>query len=150
MDLLALTRDNITELLLKIIEFTQIRQKTLSQNIYNFNTPDFAPQDLPVREFSDTINQALIEHLENRRLVLRDSDNIRFSENGMMELKPVVDENAKVLFQNDRDEYLELQLNKLVENSLNQRVAAELLSQKQGLTWHVTEAGCNEGTTKQL
>jgi len=47
-------------------------------------------------------------------------------------LKAVVDEYAKELFEENRDEYLELQISKLLENSLNQRVAAELLREKQG------------------
>jgi hypothetical protein len=52
---------------------------------------------------------------------------------GRFEAKAVVDEYAKELFEENRDKYLELQISKLLENSLNQRVAAELLRQKQGM-----------------
>ena len=38
---------------------------------------------------------------------------------------------AKELLEENQDEYLALQINKLFENSFNQRVAAELLRQKQ-------------------
>ena len=36
------------------------------------------------------------------------------------------------LLEEDRDEYFERQINKLWENSLNQKLAAELLRQKRG------------------
>ncbi len=43
----------------------------------------------------------------------------------------MADKHSKELLEKNRDKYLELQINKLLENSLNQRVAAELLRQKQ-------------------
>ncbi len=49
MNLPALATDNITEILLKIIEFTQTRQKILIQNINRMNSPGFTPRDLRIR-----------------------------------------------------------------------------------------------------
>jgi len=129
----ALVTDNVTELLVKIIEFTQTRQKILTQNINNIRTVGFAPQDLPVDEFSDLLNAAIDEHIRNRRLMLRDTENFKFGSGGSLQLKPVTDQRAKKLREHKPDEYLELQINKLLENSLNQRIATELLKQKQGL-----------------
>ncbi len=43
----------------------------------------------------------------------------------------MVDKKSKMLLEKNRDEYLETQIKKLIENSLNQKVAAELLRQKQ-------------------
>jgi len=133
MNLAALITDNITELLVKVIEFTQTRQKILSQNINNIHCPGFVPRDLAVDDFCKLLNNALNEHLVNRRLVLCDTENIKFGMSGRFEAMPVVDKYAKKLLVEARDEYLELQINKLLENSLNQRVAAELLRQKQGM-----------------
>ena len=127
----SLITDNIAELLVKIIEFTQTRQKILTQNINNIHSPGFVPKDLVVDEFSDLLNHAIDEHIQNQRLVLRDTENIKFGISGSFEVKPVVDKYAKELLEENPDEYLELQINKLLENSLNQRVAAELLRQKQ-------------------
>jgi len=133
MNLPSLITDNITELLVKIIEFTHTRQKILTQNINNVRGLGFVPKDLTVDEFSDSLNNAIDEHIENQRLVLRDTENIKFGIRGSLEVKPVVDKYAKELLEENPDEYLELQINKLLENSLNQRVAAELLRQKQGM-----------------
>ena len=134
MNLSSLVTDNITELLIKIIEFTQTRQKVLSRNINNMHSADFVPQDMPVDEFSRTLNCAISEHTQNQRLLLCDTENIKFGAEGWFEAKPIVDEYAKELLEEDQDKYLELQINKLLENSLNQRVAAELFRQKEGVT----------------
>jgi len=133
MNLLSLVTDtdNITELLIKVIEFTQTRQKILARNINNIDCPGFVPKDLAVKEFCDLLHNAINEHITNRRPVLSDSENIKFGISGNFDTKPLIDKYAKELLEENQDEYLALQINKLLENSLNQRVAAELLRQKQ-------------------
>jgi len=129
---MSLITDNITEILIKIVKFTQTRQKILVQNIINVQNPGFVPKELEVDEFSDVLNKAIDEHVQNQRLVLRDTENIKFGVSGSIELRPVIDEHGIKLLEEDRDEYIEQQINKLWENSLNQKLAAELLRQKQG------------------
>jgi len=131
MNITPLITDNITEILVKIIEFTHNRQKILTQNITNVNNPGFVPKELAVNEFSDLLNNALDEHIRNQRLILCDTENIKFGVSGSFEVKPILDEQSKELLEENRDGYLELQINKLLENSLNQRLAAEFLRQKQ-------------------
>ena len=133
MNLPSIITDNITELLIKIIEFTQARQKILAGNINNIDRFGFEPKDLEVDEFSDLLHDAIDYNTRNRRLVLRDTENIKFGTAGSFEVAPVVDGYAKELLEKKRDEYIVLQIDKLLENSLNQRVAAELLKQKQGI-----------------
>ena len=132
MNLMSLITDNITEILIKIVKFTQTRQKILIQNIINVRNPGFVPKELEVDEFSDVLNNAIDEHVQNQRLVLRDTENIKFGSSGSIELKPIVDEHGIKLLEEDREGYIERQINKLWENSLNQKLAAELLRQKQG------------------
>ncbi|HUS72816.1 MAG TPA: hypothetical protein VMY06_07085 [Sedimentisphaerales bacterium] len=149
MNLASLITDNITELLVKIIEFTRARHKILVQNINDIDIPEFVPKDLLTDEFSDLLNNAIDEHIENQRLVLRDTENVKFGINGSFEVEPVVDKCAREFLEENRDEYIELQINKLLENTLNQRVAAELLKQKQGMTsvFNTCVTGCFvEGT----
>jgi flagellar basal body rod protein FlgB len=129
---MSLITDNITEILIKIVKFTQTRQKILIQNIINVQNPGFVPKELEVNEFSDVLNNAIDEHVQNQRLVLRDTENIKFGASGSIELNPVIDEHGIKLLEENRDEYIERQINKLWENSLNQKLAAELLRQKQG------------------
>ncbi len=131
MNLTSLITDNIAEILVKIIEFTHNRQKILTQNITNVNNPGFVPKELAVNDFSALLNNALEEHIRNQRLILYDTENIKFGVSGSLEVKPMADKHSKELLEKNRDKYLELQINKLLENSLNQRVAAELLRQKQ-------------------
>jgi flagellar basal body rod protein FlgB len=131
MNLLHLTTDNIAEILIKIIHFTHARQKILAQNIKNMFSPGFTPEDLSVEEFSALLDDAIDEHIQNQRLVLRDTDKIKFGPNGGFEVFAVTDEYAKELLEQDLDEYVELQIDKLLENAINQRVAAQLLRQEQ-------------------
>lgn len=133
MNLSSLITDNVTELLVKIIEFTQTRQKILTQNINNVHNPSFVPKDLAVDEFSKLLNNAINEHIRNRRLVLCDTESIKFGSNGNFEARPITDKYAKELIEENQDEYLELQINKLFENSLNKKIAAELLKKKEGM-----------------
>jgi hypothetical protein len=95
------------------------------------NNPGFVPKELAVNEFSGLLNNALEEHIRNQRLILRDTENIKFGVSGNFEVKPMSDKYSKELLEKNRDKYLELQINKLLENSLNQRIAAALLRQKQ-------------------
>lgn len=131
MDLTSLITDNIAELLVKIIEFTQGRQKILTHNINNIHNPGFVPKDLAVEEFCVLLNNAINEHTRSQRLMFCDTSNIKYGDAGRLEVEPTTDEYAQKLLEENPDEYLELQINKLLENSLNQRVAAELLRQKQ-------------------
>jgi flagellar basal body rod protein FlgB len=133
MNLMSLITDDIAEILIKIVKFTQVRQKILIQNIINAQNPGFIPKELEVNEFSDVLNDAIDEHVRNQRLVLRDTENIKFGDSGNLELKPIIDEHGIKLLEQNRNEYIERQLNKLWENSLNQKLAAELLRQKQGV-----------------
>ena len=122
--------DNIAELLVKIIEFTRHRQKILVRNINNIDTGNYEPQDLAIDEFSNIINHAIDEHLENSRLMLFDTDTIKFGSGGSLEIKSAADKQSSLLLKKNKDEYLELQISKLLENSLNQKIAAEILRQK--------------------
>jgi flagellar basal body rod protein FlgB len=131
MNLTSLVTDNITELLVKIIEFTHTRQKIIIRNITNMSNPEFIPKKLAVKEFSDLLNNAINEHIQNQRLLLRDTESIKFGTRGSFEVKATVDKQSKLLLEQNRDKYLEEQINRLLENSLNQRVATELLRQKQ-------------------
>ena len=131
MNLQSLVTDNVSELLVKIIEFTENRQIVLTRNINCMHLSGFVPMDLAVDEFSELLNIALEEHICNQRLVLCDTENIKFGDDGGLEVRAVVDDCALELLEESRDEYIEEQIDKLLENALNQRVAAELLKDRQ-------------------
>lgn len=133
MNLTALLTDNVTEMLIKIVEFTRRRQKVIIRNIINVQNPEFIPEELEVNEFSSLLDNAVDEHVRNQRLVLRNTENIKFGEDGSLEIRTVVDKESKRLLEESQDQYLDRQMDKLWENSLNQKVAAELLRHKQGL-----------------
>lgn len=131
MNLCSHISDNVTELLVHIIEFTERRNKLLMANVLDYNKPGFSPMDLDVTGFAELMTNAVSEHVQNDRLLLRDTETIRFGRKGIFESLPVVDENAKKLFEKDIRKYLKTQIRKVTENLFNKRVANELLARKQ-------------------
>jgi hypothetical protein len=127
MDLLSFIPDNITEVLVKIIRFTELREAVLRCNIKHGATFGYMPTDLPVTEFAQILNEAVSEHLRCGRLLFRDTANVVFCQDGQMSIRPVVDQAANELLQANPDAYLGLQRTKLLENSLNRKVSQQLL-----------------------
>ncbi|MHC4521709.1 MAG: hypothetical protein ACYTAS_24210 [Planctomycetota bacterium] len=132
MELLSLIPDNLSELLVTIVRFTELRRDVLYENIHNTRTPGYTPRDMPVLEFVQALNTAIAEHVQRQRLLFCDTENIKFGKNTAMKVTPVPDAPARTLLQKSRDEYVESQVGKLLENSLNRKVAKELLRLKCG------------------
>ncbi len=126
--------DNITEVLSKILEFTERRRALITQNITNVNTPGYEPKDLDVTEFADLMTQAISEHIYRQRLVLCDGKHIHFGREGSFETTSIADEAAGELLATDSKEYLQYQTAKLSENLLNSHVAGVLLDRKETLS----------------
>ena len=130
MKLSSTTVDNITEVLTRIIEFTDRRRDVLTRNLFDYQTTGFVPKDLPVCEFAECMTEAVSEHIRSRRLLLCDRENVSFGEAGSFDVVPVVDAEANDLLQKNTKEYLQMQIHKLSENLMNNRIAVELLKQK--------------------
>ena len=130
MDLLTKATDNITDVLLKILEFTRNRQEILIENIHSVRREGFEPKDLPVNEFAGLMVLAISEHSESGRLLFRDGQDVKFASGGNFEARARIDERAKELLGESRNEYLRLQINKLLENALNHRIAMKIFKQK--------------------
>lgn len=123
--------DNLTEVLLFILEFTQRRHRIIIENFNNVNCAGYVPKDLSVQEFAKLMDTAISEHINKGRLVLQDSPNIKFGKNGQFQSYEIEDTVAQELIQTDIDKYIDLQKQKLSENAFNSRLAAELLRKKQ-------------------
>ena len=69
MDLLFSIPDNLTELLVKILRFTELRRAVLYQNMHNTRTVGYVPQDMPVLEFVHALSGAKIGRASCRERV---------------------------------------------------------------------------------
>lgn len=123
--------DNVTEVLLRIIDYTERRRDVLTRNIFDYRRDNYYPQDLPESEFAQRMTEAVSEHIRSERLMFCDSDHIRFHGGGVFEIQPVPDTAAKELLHANVRDYLKLQIQKLSENLMNNRIAAELLRHQQ-------------------
>jgi hypothetical protein len=131
MKVTSTTLDNMTEVLTRIIEFTERRRDLLTRNLFDYKNTGFRPYDMPVTEFAGCMTEAVAEHVRSERLLLCDREHIRFGEGGGFDADPVVDHNAEQLLTADLKQYLHVQIYKLSENLMNNRIAVELLKQKQ-------------------
>ncbi len=131
MNLSQTVTDNVTELLHKIVEFTDHRRGVLTKNILNCNIAGFVPRDLDTEEFATVMSCAVSEHIKSKRLLFCDAENIKFGQEGSFDSIAVVDEEAKMLFEKDINKYLELQMERLLNNLLNSKIARRLLEQRQ-------------------
>lgn len=125
------TMDNITEVLTRIIEFTERRRDVLTHNMSDYKNEGFRPMDMPVIEFADCMTDAVTEHVSSQRLLLVDRPRVHFGEGGSFDALPDIDVRAETLLLADIKQYLHLQIQKLSENLMNNKIAVELLKQKQ-------------------
>jgi hypothetical protein len=127
---LSLIRDNIDEVLVKIIQFTHIHHKIILENINNCYSAGFVPRRVNVEDFAKVISIALAEHQRSKRLMLCDSDSVSFLPGGRLNIKLEMDTAARELFEQDFEQYLHLQRQQLKENTINNRTACALLEHK--------------------
>jgi hypothetical protein len=131
MKLTSTTIDNITEVLTRIVEFTDRRRDILTRNLFDYQAAEFQPKDLPVCQFAECMTEAVSEHIRSKRLLLCDRENVSFGEAGSFDVDPIIDSKAKKLLKTNTKDYLQMQIRKLSENLMNNRIAVELLKQKQ-------------------
>ncbi len=130
MNVSAVITDNVTDVLNKILEFTERRKSLLTRNIVEMNRNDYTPMDLDTDGFAQVMTIALSEHICNQRLMLCDSDTIKFGPEGEFELSPVEDSQAGCLLRTSPKDYVDYQIHKLSENWLNRKLALALLRKK--------------------
>ena len=123
--------NNITEVLLRIIHYTERRRDVLTRNIFDYRQADYCPQDMPEAEFAQRMTEAVSEHIRSERLLFCDSEHVRFYGGGGFDIQPVPDAQAKDLLSRNVHDYLKLQIQKLSENLMNNRIATELLRHQQ-------------------
>lgn len=131
MNISATVTDNMTDVLTRIVEFTERRRDILTRNLFDYRQRGFRPLDLPVYEFASCMTEAVCEHVRSRRLLLCDRTHVQFGADGRFDADAVVDAESEEILQTDIKRYLQVQIRKLSENLMNNRIAVELLKQKQ-------------------
>jgi hypothetical protein len=129
-DLSSLVRDNIDQMLVHIIQFTNIHHNILKDNIRNCRKNNFVPLYVDADDFAKVISIALSEHQKSKRLALCDSRTVRFIEGGRFCVEPQNDIYAANLIEEDFQAYVELQKSRLKENMANNRTACALFYHK--------------------
>ncbi len=129
-ELSSLVRDNIDEMLVRIIQFTNIHHNILTENIRNCRQNNFVPMYVDVDDFAKVVSVALSEHQRSKRLAMCDSRTIRFTLGGEFSVEPQTDIEAAILIEEDFQAYIELQKNRLKDNMSNNKTACALFCHK--------------------
>ncbi|MEN6386821.1 MAG: hypothetical protein ABFD79_16700 [Phycisphaerales bacterium] len=132
-ELSSLVRDNIDEMLVRIIQFTNHHHSIIKENILNCRKQNFVPRYVDVDDFAKVISIALSEHQKTKRLALCDSRTITFTSGGEFRLEPQIDLAAAELMEEDLPAYIELQKERLKENMSNNRTACALFYHKMNM-----------------
>ncbi len=124
----------LSELLSLIKTFSCLRHQQLLKNLNGVDTPGYIPEDLPVTPFAEAMHIAINEYLLSQRLVMVDSDCVRFGCNGTFTVKRQIDVEAQALLVSDKIAYKELILTRMHENTLSEKATQEILSLLQPTT----------------
>ncbi len=121
----------VIELLEIVIEFTRRRGELLRKNIAGVTNSEFVAYEYPVEEFVDMIEKAVAEQIYAERILLEDSECVKFGENGSFEVYPSVDQASNEIFKKDINAYIDFQREKLAENRWLLEQARNLLDELQ-------------------
>lgn len=116
------------------MRFSAARNRILSHNIANMDTPNFRPMDVSTSGFQAQLRKAVEERRgrtggEHGGLEMQSSSEVRVSPSGHMELRPDTP-SGNILFHDRNNRDLERTVQDLVENVGVFRVASDLLRGK--------------------
>jgi len=125
----GLTNSGSMPVLERMMQFTAQRQNIITHNIANLSTPDFRPVDVSVPEFQKQLGEAIDRRREpgarsSGNLMLEGTDEVAVDGDGLL-LQPQPTGN-NILFHDGNDRDVERTMQKLVENFLAFRTAAQL------------------------
>jgi len=120
----------------QVLQFTEIRQEVLANNISNFDTVGYKVQDLPEREFFTALREAVRERRgrgAGAPLRLRPTRHLRWDAQGHLEARPVELKNNNILFHDRNNRFVEKQMTAMAKNALLHNITSELLRQQYNL-----------------
>ena len=125
----GLTNSGSMPVLERMMQFTAQRQDIITHNIANLSTPDFRPVDVSVPDFQKQLGEAIDRRREpgeraSGDLMLEGTDEVAVEDTGLLlQPQPTGD---NILFHDGNDRDVERTMQKLVENFLAFRTAAQL------------------------
>jgi len=114
----------------RLVQFTAQRHKLIAHNVANLSTPGFRPRELDPAAFQKTLGEAIERRRQttggpNGDLTLRDTRQMRFTDDGIEFNAPFADDN--ILFHDRNNRSLEHQMKSLAENAMMHNAALEMM-----------------------
>lgn len=110
-------------------QFAEQRQRVLAENIANIDTPDYHTRRLDPQSFHSALASALEQARAqgSQRLELRDNAQVSTTPQGQLDVRPVEEPAANVLFHDGTNARLEHLVTQMSENALSYELATSLL-----------------------
>ena len=126
-----------TPVLERLVQFTDARQRVLTDDIANLSTPNYQPRDLSTAEFQTALRTAVDARRSETGgddagpLEVEDTSELKFKDQTIEAQPQASNENIMFHDQNNRD--LERTMQHLAENALTHNAAIELLRMQYGI-----------------
>ncbi|HOB74202.1 MAG TPA: flagellar basal body rod protein FlgB [Phycisphaerae bacterium] len=116
----------------KMLAFTQARQRMLTENIANVDTPGYRTKHLDVGAFQRALRSALESNRQTggASFELKGTDEFRLDSAGRLEVRPSEEPAENVLFHDGTNVRIERQMAMMAENAMMHQAATELLRTK--------------------
>lgn len=131
-----LIQSDASPVLEQMMRFTAQRQRLIAHNIANLDTPNFTQLDVSPKSFQAELRRAVQARRDGTAsqgelaqlgaLNLRDTKEVRFFNNGELELRPGTP-SGNVMYHDRNNRDLEGLMQNLAENGMAFRVATDLL-----------------------
>jgi flagellar basal-body rod protein FlgB len=119
----------------RVSAFTHLRQKMISNNIANVDTPFYKAVDAPVTDFQDAMKSAMTER--DRRVVpvftLESNRGAKVDGAGRLSLDAVKVQGEHILAHNENTVSIENEMVKMAQNQMLHNAATQLLIQQFGM-----------------
>lgn len=124
------------QVLERMAQFTESRQKVLAHNVANLSTPYFKPRDVDPKGFQHELGRAIDRRRRTAtptagKLTLRNTRSVRV-EDDRLQLRPD-GSNRNILFHDQNNRDLEREMQSLAENGMAFQVATDFLRSRYGI-----------------
>lgn len=131
----GVTDTNTIAMLEKTLAFTERRHTVLATNIANATTPEYRAKQLDTATFQAALKSAAERRCESKDAFrVESTEQFHEDEQGFLKVTPTEQPPENLLFHDGTNARIEKQMASLAENTLMNKVAAELLrNQFEGL-----------------
>ena len=112
----------------RVLTYTQVRHRMLTENIANLDTPGYKTRQLDVQAFQKALQAATEKRQPGHKLPqVQGNREFKESSSGRLEITPTLEPAENILFHDRTNARVERQMAMLAENTMMHQIATERL-----------------------